>query len=251
MTFDMPELSQTEALRSLWKQAFGDSDAFLDGFFATGFDRRRCRCLTWNDRLAAGLYWFDCHWEGKKLAYIYAVATDGDFRGKGFCRSLMDNTHRHLAKLGYHGAVLVPGDRGLFQMYEKLGYRGFSPKLWQEVTAAGEAAPLQSLTFEEYTALRKKHLPAGGVVQEGAALAYLATFAGFYRSAECVFCGGGEDVFQFQEFFGDPEKLPEILAALQVPAGRVPIPGQGQDSAMYCPFTGDETPPAYFGLALN
>ena len=68
MTFDMPNEALLQPLRALLKQAFGDSDAFLDGFFATGFDRHRCRCLTWNDRLAAALYWFDCHGEGKKRA---------------------------------------------------------------------------------------------------------------------------------------------------------------------------------------
>lgn len=251
MTFDMPNEALLQPLRALWKQAFGDNDAFLDGFFATGFDRHRCRCLTWNDRLAAALYWFDCHWEGKKLAYVYAVATDEDFRGKGFCRSLMEDTHRHLSKLGYYGAVLVPGDRELFDMYKKLGYRGFSPKLWQDVPAAGEAIPLQSLTWEEYAISRKTHLPAGGVVQEGSALAYLATFAGFYRAADCLLCGGGEDVFQFQEFFGDLEQLPGILTALQVSSGRVPCPGQGSDCAMFFPLTQDEATPAYFGLALN
>ena len=118
MTVNMPQQEQIDQLRTLWKQAFGDTDAFLDGFFATGFDRRRCRCVTWNDRVAAALYWFDCHWEGKKLAYIYAVATDEAFRGKGFCRNLMEDTHTHLEKLGYRGAVLVPGSLELFGMYE-------------------------------------------------------------------------------------------------------------------------------------
>ena len=251
MTVNMPQEEQIGQLRQLWKQAFGDTDAFLDGFFATGFDRRRCRCLHWNQRLAAALYWFDCHWMGKKLAYIYAVATEEDFRGRGFCRNLMEDTHRHLKKLGYHGAVLVPGDRGLFQMYQKLGYRGFSPKLFREVTAAGEAVRLKPLTAEEYAQQRKTQLPDSGVVQDGAALNYLATFAEFYRTEDSLFCGSGTDTFLFQEFFGDFQQIPGILSALQIKAGRVPCPGQGEDSAMYFPLTEDNTAPAYFGLALN
>lgn len=251
MTVNMPQEEQILQLRDLWKQAFGDTDAFLDGFFATGFDRRRCRCVTWNDRVAAVLYWFDCCWEGKKLAYIYAVATDEDFRGKGFCRGLMEDTHAHLGKLGYRGAILVPGSRELFGMYEKLGYRGFCPRLWQEVTAQEPAVTLQALTPDEYAAARKERLPAGGVQQDGAALMYLATFAGFYRAEESIFCGGGEEVFQFQEYFGAPEKLPGILAALQVNAGRVLCPGVGPDSAMFYPLSDDMEMPTYFGLALN
>ena len=251
MTVNMPQQQQIPQLRDLWKEAFGDTDAFLDGFFATGFDRRRCRCITWNDRVAAALYWFDCSWEGKKLAYIYAVATGEDFRGKGFCRNLMKDTHDHLAKLGYRGAVLVPGSRELFGMYEKLGYGGFGPRLWQEVTAEEPAAVLQALTPEEYAFARKEQLPAGGVQQDGAALQYLATFAGFYRAEDCLFCGGGEETFLFQEYFGDLGKLPGILAALQVKTGRVPCSGDGPDSAMFYPFTDEKEVPTYFGLALN
>ena len=182
MTVDRPAESQYPALRSLWQQAFGDPDVFLDGFFATGFSPDRCRCIRWNDRLAAALYWFDCRWQGKKLAYIYAVATEEDFRGKGFCRSLMEDTHAHLKKLGYAGAVLVPGSRELFGMYEKLGYRGFSPKLWQELPAAEPAVPIRALTAEEFAEKRPTFLPEGGVLQEGATLAYLSTFAGFYEA---------------------------------------------------------------------
>lgn len=251
MTVDRPAESQYPALRSLWQQAFGDPDVFLDGFFATGFSPDRCRCIRWNDRLAAALYWFDCRWQGKKLAYIYAVATEADFRGKGFCRSLMEDTHAHLKKLGYAGAVLVPGSRELFGMYEKLGYRGFSPKLWQELPAAEPAVPIRALTAEEFAEKRPTFLPEGGVLQEGATLAYLSTFAGFYEADDCLFCGGGEEIFLFQEFLGDEKKIPGILAALQGKQGRVPCPGQGPDSAMYYPLTDEEEIPAYFGLALN
>lgn len=251
MTVTQPTPAQETDLRQLWKQAFGDSDAFLDGFFATGFAPERCRCITWNDRVAAALYWFDCQWAGKKLAYIYAVATDSDFRGKGFCRRLMADTHAHLEKLGYHGAVLVPGSRELFDMYEKFGYRGFSPRLWQEVTAAPEETAIRALTGAEYGEKRRARLGSGGVLQEGPALNYLSTFAGFYEAAECLFCGGGEEAFLFQEFFGPIEAVPGILAALKAKAGRVPCPDRGQDYAMYYPLTGDGDMPTYFGLALN
>jgi len=250
MTVDLPRKHQQQSLRQLWKQAFGDPDTFLDGFFATGFAPNRCRCITWNDRVAAALYWFDCLWDGKRLAYIYAVATSRDFQGKGFCRRLMEDTHRHLRDLGYAGAVLVPGSRELFDMYEKMGYRSFSPRLWQEVTA-GEKGLLRALTAAEYACRRRDYLPAGGVIQEGDALSYLSTFAGFYEGEGCLFCGGGEETFLFQEFFGPMEAVPGLLAALGATAGRVPRIGEGPDYAMYCPLTESGEMPGYFGLALN
>lgn len=251
MTVDMPQGYQQASLRGLWKQAFGDSDAFLDGFFATGFAPDRCRCITWNDRVAAALYWFDCTWEGRKLAYIYAVATLEDFQGKGFCRKLMEDTHSHLRELGYAGAVLVPGSRSLFDMYEKMGYRSFSPRLWQEITAGQEKARIRALTPQEYGEKRNSRLPAGGIGQDEVTISYLATFAGFFEGEGCLFCGGGDEVFVFQEFFGAPEAVPGLLAALEANAGRVPCPGEGPDHAMYYPLTDSEEIPGYFGLALN
>ena len=251
MTIDMPQKSQIPQLRSLWQQAFGDSDAFLDGFFATGFSENRCMCVTWNEAVVAALYWFDCSCNGKKLAYIYAVATDETFQGKGFCRSLMESTHRHLEKAGYWGAIVVPGDRGLFDLYEKLGYQGFCPKQLREVTAGESPIAVQPLTPEAYFEKRNQQLPEGGVVQDIAALSYLSTFAGFYEADGCIFCGSGEDVFRFQEFFGAEEKLPGILAGLQTGLGRVPCPGDGLNSAMFIPLTDSPEMPAYFGLAMN
>ena len=59
MTVDMPRQAQIPQLRELWQQAFGDSEEFLDGFFATGFDHRISRSITSNDRVVSALYWFD------------------------------------------------------------------------------------------------------------------------------------------------------------------------------------------------
>ena len=185
MTIDMPREEHIDGLRALWKEAFGDSDAFLDGFFATGFAPFRCRVLDWNGRSAAALYWFDCHRSGKKLAYIYAVATLEDFRGKGFCRQLMEATHRDLQALGYAGAILVPGSRGLFSLYEKLGYRAFCPMQERRVAAAGAPLPLKAVSPEDFSRLRAVLLPEGGVEQTG--IEYLATFTRLYTAEDCLF----------------------------------------------------------------
>ena len=71
MKIDHPAFEQVPGLRQLWQEAFGDSDAFLDGFFDTGFSPRRCLCVTDGEPVAA-VYWFDCRFAGEKLAYLYA-----------------------------------------------------------------------------------------------------------------------------------------------------------------------------------
>ncbi len=236
-------------LRSLWKQAFGDSDAFLDSFFTAGYSPDRCRYLTVDDQLAAALYWFDCTCDGRRLAYLYAVATDEAFQRQGLCRRLMDETHEQLRTRGYAGAILVPGSKELFALYEKLGYRTCS-YMTEFTCSAGTPIPLRSISRAEYAALRRQHLPEGGVVQEGAALDFFAAFADFYAGDGFVLAATVEDhKAHIHELLGTSD-APGITAALKAAEGHFRIPGPDTPFAMY--YSLDSTPaPAYFGLALD
>ena len=123
MTIDRPLAQQIPALRCLWKEAFGDTDDFLDIFFHRAFSYDRCRCVTIDGKVVSALYWFDCRCQGEKLAYLYAVATARDCRGKGLCRDLMAFAEKDLRDRGFDCCVLTPGEPHLFRFYEKLGYR--------------------------------------------------------------------------------------------------------------------------------
>ena len=123
MTINTPLNSQIPTLRKLWQEAFGDTEEFLNTFFSTAFLTDHCRCVTADEKVAAALYWFDCLYADKPIAYIYAVATAKAFQGQGICHKLMEDTHRHLEKSGYQGAILVPGSEELFYFYEKIGYK--------------------------------------------------------------------------------------------------------------------------------
>ena len=251
MTIDAPQDIQIPALRGLWKQAFGDSDAFLDSFFATGYAPERCRILALTDRLVAALYWFDCEWEGHRLAYLYAVATDEAFQGRGLCRALMADTHRHLNALGYKGAVLVPGSESLFRLYEKLGYRTCSTVREFTCPAAAEPIALRKLSRDEYAALRRQLLPAGGIVQEKETLIFLQTYADFYAGENLLLAASRDgDTLVVSELLGDSRAAGCVVKALDCATGRFRTPGEGKPFAMFRPLSGCPTP-SYFGLALD
>lgn len=230
-------------LAALWTQAFGDSPEFVEKFFQTGFSPNRCRYIQKEGSIAAALYWFDCTAGDRHLAYIYAVATAKAYRGRGLCRRLMEHTHDHLQSLGYDGAVLVPGEPGLFSLYEKLGYRCFSgQKAVSCVLEHTEPSPVRRVTAEEYAALRRRYLPEGAVVQEGAALCYLESYCPLYAGEDFVYGGG--------EFLGNTHRLPGIAAALGKDI-TCRIPGT-DPFAMYLPLSQKgQTFPTYFGLALD
>lgn len=251
MIIDRPDRSHIPALRRLWQHAFGDSDAFLDSFFRVGFAFDRCRCLHLDGKLAAALYWFDCSWNGKKVAYLYAVATDAALWGKGLCQALMEDTHKHLQSLGYAGAALVPGDAGLFSLYGKFGYRSFCPMGTVSV-AAGEPVTVTPISPEDYRLRRQLCIGADAIVQDRVVTDFFATYGGFYRCGDTIFAASREEnAVYLQEYLGDPGLLEGIVAALQAEKGIVKLPGGSQSAAMYLPLDNDPTLPDYFGLPLD
>lgn len=249
MIIKSPAPSQIHDLRRLWQQAFGDTEEYLDVFWQTAFSPDRCRCLVTENRLAAALYWLDCACRGKKLAYLYAVATEEAFRGQGLCHRLMADTHAHLAAQGYAGAALVPGSEALFRLYADMGYRPFGGIRAFTAVANTPAAVLRQISAQEYAVLRKSFLPEGSVLQEGQTLAFLQTQVSFYAGEGFVLAAATDGGHAFvPELLGNAP-AENITAALGVKTAAFRAPGEAP-FAMYLPFTQD-APPAYFGFALD
>ena len=241
----------TEELKRLWQQAFGDPAEFVDAFFRTGFSVDRFRCIQKDGQMAAALYWFDCECRGEKLAYLYGVATEKSFQGQGLCHALMEDTHTYLAEKGYAGAVLVPGNAGLFRLYAGMGYQPFGGIREFSCFAAETPCALRPIDKEEYADLRRKYLPEGGVVQEGDTLSFLQTQVKFFAGEDFVLAATAEENRLFApELLGNAAAAPQILNALGGSEGRFRTPGIEKPFAMYRLFTQTE-PPAYFGLALD
>ena len=253
MTIKQPELQQIPEMRMLWKEAFGDSDAFLDTFWRTAFSADRCRCVMVDDRLAAALYWFDCEYMGNRLAYIYAVATGREYRGRGICHALMEDTHDHLAALGYRGTVLVPGSKALFDMYAGMGYGGMMQLREISCAAAEKAVALQPVDAKTYGRLRRAMLPGNAVIQEKENLDFLQTQAELYAGQDFLLAARREgDALLGIELLGNKGAAPEILRTLGYGHGVFRMPGEGKPFAMYRELGAGDTPaPAYFGIAFD
>ncbi len=250
MNINAPTTAQIPALRHLWQQTFGDTDAFLQRFYSVAFSPERCRCVCIEGTPVAALYWFDCRIEDRKVAYLYAIATAAAHRRKGLCRALLADTHRHLAAQGYAGAVLVPAEQSLFTYYEKQGYRPFGGTQTLTCDATGQPAELKTLSVTEYATLRQQYLPDGGVVHSGAALELLAGQARFYAGEDFVLCAyQEEDTLLAAELLGNTSGIAGIVAALDCKKGVFRTCGPNP-FAMYFPFT-DAPIPTYFGLALD
>ena len=252
MTIDAPASTRIPALRRLWQQAFGDTDAFLDVFFETAFSPDRSRCVILDGQAVAALYWFDCELENHRYAYLYAVATDPAYQNRGLCKALLEDTHRHLTAAGYAGAVLVPGEGSLFRFYKKADYRICGSVDEFACNASGAPVALRTVDSVTYAALRRNLLPAGSILQEGETLTFLNRFSKFYTGDGFLLAATKErEQLTVHEYLGDPALAPAITAALGAVCGRFRCPGTQKSFAMYHPFIHEAPTPTYFGLALD
>lgn len=252
MIVNAPIPEQLPGLRRLWQLAFGDTDAFLDRFFSTAFSPGRCRCITENGQVLAALYWFTCTCDDQKLAYVYAVATHPNHRGKGLCRTLMTDTHAHLAAQGYAGSLLVPQEEGLRKLYAGLGYEECTGISQFDCTAGETTLPLRPITAEEYTELRRSVLPARAVLQEQENLDFLKTQASFYSGPGLLLAAVKEEDSLFcPELLGDSSAAPGILRTLNALHGTFRTPGNTLPFTMYRPLAPNAPTPCHFAFAFD
>lgn len=252
MTFDHPTQAQTAALLSLWKRVFGEYNGFWELFLETAFSPDHCRCVLIENQPAAALCWLDCQCGGQKLAYIYAVVTYPDHRGKGLCRRLLADVHTHLALHGYHAAILVPAEESLRHMYRKLGYTDCTTVTEFSCPAGASPENLRAIGPSEYAALRRSFLPELGVIQEGTNLDFLSRQAQFYAGSSFLLAAyTEEDTLHTMELLGSSDAAPDIVTALGCRQGHFRIPGREKPFAMLCPLAPDAIRPNYFGFAFD
>lgn len=123
------------ALYALWQKTFGDEPAVIDRFF---------RCITIKDIVVCGekgtpvsaLYMprvaLRCGDKTLSAAYIYAAATNTDYRGRGLMTYLLQFAAENAQRQSLDGLFLVPAERTLFDYYGARGFcTSFSKKLVQ------------------------------------------------------------------------------------------------------------------------
>lgn len=252
MNFEQPSCGHLPRLVELWKEAFGEYDGFWELFLDTGYLPDHCRCMIENGQPIAGLYWFDCSCGNDKIAYIYAVVTDANHRGRGLCRKLMANVHALLKKQGYDSAMLVPADEGLREMYRKMGYEDCTTIAELTCAEADRPVEIRTVSPDEYAALRRKLLPEKAVIQEGIQLPFLAAQAQLFAGSDFLLAAWREeDLLHSMELLGNTAVAPGILRALGCEKGIFQIPGRDKPFAMIHQLHDHAVMPRYFGFSFD
>lgn len=115
-----------ENVIALWTQVFGDSDDFVRAYMLHPTHAESMLVDVDNDKVTAMLSMLPIQLMVDTLSvpgrYIYAVATDPDYRGQGKARALVDYCHHDMCAREEYVSVLVPSNASLFDYYEKLDF---------------------------------------------------------------------------------------------------------------------------------
>lgn len=218
------------ALQALWKNCFGDGEDVSGAFFDAFPPETHTRVIKAESRVASMVSIMPvrlCAPDGdREGAYIYAVATDPEFRGRGLCRALMGETEPLLFSGGAEFLALWPAEESLFRFYGKMGYHPAFPSETRRVLPTGEGLPLAEISGEEYMRLRETPIKVPFCRWNHAAYTYLEnTAVRFFR-----FPGGCGACFPLP---GGGIRVPELLgvcpedfcASLCAPFAVVTVPG--------------------------
>jgi GNAT superfamily N-acetyltransferase len=134
--------SDTQRQKEIWKACFGDSNEYIDFYFANRYRENETLLLLWNGNITSMLTMIPVRVitsDGRSLpsAMLYAIATHPKYQGRGLATRIMDFSDRYLMDNNNRLSLLVPASDRLFDFYGRRGYiNGFFIK---EVTITDDA----------------------------------------------------------------------------------------------------------------
>ena len=155
------------AQRELWKLAFGDSDQYIDNFYNTYYRPERVVVLEEDGAVRSMTAWFDTTFtvpgQGEyRSAYLYAVATHPDCRGRGLAGKLLAGADDYFRTLGIPAVTTVPAEPSLHDFFGANGFREcfrvLGGKLRRDEIPVPPSNVLRPASTEEYSRVRKELL---------------------------------------------------------------------------------------------
>lgn len=265
----MPQFAQAQradlpALTALWQTCFGDEKAQIDAFWRALWQHIRVFAAYEGSTPASMLCalptaLIDDAGESRPAAYLYAVCTAPQQRGRGLCASLLAYAEKALQKDGCRFAALVPSNRELFGFYQKLGYQAAFFHREYTVSAEKGTAKIGKLDADGYRNLREMQLYGAFLSYPLPLLQWQASAApGLYRveTADAVCCCAAERAGErllCKELLPDcPEAAAALAAKLGCKDARVRTCGGDTPFGMVKPFGAFPAPmEAYLGLAFD
>lgn len=121
-----PELNDISALKSMWKDIFGDTEEYIELFFSRVVALENILVVKNNENVLAMVFYpeYICKLGGRqtKCGYICGAATLPQFRGQGIMGKLLREAVEDMKNKGYGACVLIPAGKSLFEYYGRFGF---------------------------------------------------------------------------------------------------------------------------------
>ena len=112
-------------VRALWCRVFGDQPAWVDSFLARFYDPQLCFTHSEEGQVVAMAHIVPLTTDLGRTAYLYAVAVDEPFRGRGLARKVITDALTKVRE-GWGGefdaVCVIPADESLRALYAKFGF---------------------------------------------------------------------------------------------------------------------------------
>lgn len=122
-----PDKKYIPSLTRLWHYVFGDEEAYIDLFFKKAYFDSECFAEIKDGEVISAFYLLKSHVRiGGKIyhgRYLYAAATDKDFRGRGIMSKLLCEAESYVRGKELDFIALVPAEDSLYDYYGRFGYK--------------------------------------------------------------------------------------------------------------------------------
>ena len=108
----------------IWKDVFGDDDEFILSFIKNFYNEENMLYIEYEGKIASMLHIIPFEFNGSTVAYIYAVATEVNMRGRGYAKDLIRQAIEKAKKDRYKALITLPADKKLTAFYSRFGFQG-------------------------------------------------------------------------------------------------------------------------------
>lgn len=247
------------AVVSIWQEAFGDSEALVSEFL--DLFGKYMLVVEFEKKVVSMATFFPVKANGKCGRYIYAVATDKNYRKMGFAGALLE-----YAKQGVKGCkedflVILPQNNELFGFYKKFGFSELKCVKYIDKTPLCNKKSeiiIEEISAKEYYDCRDAYFNGKGYVEWS--MDMLRFFTRLYNGAYLKLTKMGKTVaLLFCYAVGDEIFAPEVLTndgafkKIGKLLGKSTFSGikackNGESFAMIYP---EEFSDCYFGIGMN
>lgn len=243
-------------MKALWQLCFGDSEAYIEQYYdrfgaensvvieRDGFLYAMGSCIPVDYVQPDG--------DVQRGAYLYAVCTHPDFRGKNCCFNICAAAASYMEADGCDFLFLRPGEPSLVKMYKKFGYTMSMTAAEQDYPATcADGVTFRTLTAQDYAMYRQMLLRGGFIDWQAEALGHQAAQGELLAiSGEDSFAIAAVDGSRCPEFLGDTALAGALAARLGLPSVRCRMPGS-TPFAMAKALTGKPLPTGYAGFVFD